>query len=139
MSVNKVILMGNLGKDPELTHATSGNAVCRFSIATTERWKANGEAKDKTTWHNIVFFGKTAETVSNYFKKGNRIFIEGKIDNYTYDKKDGSGKGYGSQVIGQTFSFVDGKGTKDAGQDDVGEAEQPVPDDNEEDDSDLPF
>jgi single-strand DNA-binding protein len=141
MSVNKVILMGCLGKDPELTYAATGNACCRFSVATTEKWKSDGETKEKTTWHNIVFWGKTAEIVANYFKKGNRIFIEGKIDNYTYDKKDGSGKGYSSQVIGQTFSFIDGKGTKDTVQpdDDMGNAEQPVEETKEEDDSDLPF
>ncbi len=110
MSVNKAILLGRLGKDPELRYTPSGKAVCNFTIATSERWSGqDGQRQESTTWHNIVAWGKQAEVIKEYLSKGREVFIEGRIDNRSYDKKDGSGKGYISEVIVQNFSFVGGR------------------------------
>jgi single-strand DNA-binding protein len=107
MSVNKAILLGRLGKDPELRYTPSGKAVVSFSLATSERWTGqDGQKNESTTWHNIVAWGKQAEIMKEYLKKGQQVYIEGRIDNRSYDKKDGSGKGYVSEVVVQSFQFV---------------------------------
>lgn len=86
-SLNKVQLIGNVGKDPELSYSTTGTAYSRFSLATTDRVKdKSGEWQNKTEWHNITIFGKTAETFSKLIKKGSKIFIEGKLTNSEYEK-----------------------------------------------------
>lgn len=88
-SLNKVILIGNLGRDPELKMTQSGTALCKFSIATTETWKnAQGEKQSKTEWHNITVWGKQAEVAEKYLTKGKQVLIEGKIEygKYTDDK-----------------------------------------------------
>jgi single-strand DNA-binding protein len=86
-SLNKVQLIGNVGKDPELSYSTTGTAYSRFSLATTDRVKdKSGEWTNKTEWHNITIFGKTAETFSKLIKKGSKIFIEGKLTNSEYEK-----------------------------------------------------
>ena len=78
-SVNKVIVLGNLGKDPDVRHLPNGDAVCNFSLATTESWKdKNGQKQDKTEWHNIVLFRKLAEIAGEYLKKGRPAYIEGR-------------------------------------------------------------
>ncbi len=81
MSVNKVILVGNLGKDPETRYATSGDAITNITLATTERWKgkASGEQKEATEWHRVVFFGKLAEIAGQYLKKGSQVYVEGSL------------------------------------------------------------
>jgi single-strand DNA-binding protein len=126
MSVNKAILMGRLGADPKSETTKGGTSVCKFSIATSERYKSGEQYKEDTTWHNIIAFAGLGETIAKHFHKGDQIFIEGRISNRTWDKKDGSGKGYASEVIATSFSFVDAAIQKD------------VPDAPEEDD-DLPF
>jgi single-strand DNA-binding protein len=106
MSVNKAILLGRLGKDPELKYTQSGKAVANFSLATSERWKGqDGQSNEATTWHNIVAWGKTAEVMKEYFHKGKEIYIEGRIDNRSYEDKEGNRK-YISEVVVQNFSFV---------------------------------
>ena len=111
MSVNKAILIGNLGKDPELKYTTSGKAVCNFSLATSERWKDKSDEKqEKTTWHNIVAWGKQAEIIKEFLTKGNQVYIEGRIENRSYDDKDGNKK-YISEVVVQSLQFVGGKAT----------------------------
>jgi len=141
MSVNKAILLGRLGKDPELRYTPSGKAVASFSLATSERWTGqDGQRNESTTWHNIVAWGKQAELMKEYLRKGREVYIEGRIDNRTYDKKDGSGKGYISEIVVQNFSFVGSRG------DDRGGSDSPPPSDSEapagsstSDDDDLPF
>ena len=108
MSVNKAILLGNLGKDPELKHTASGKTVVNFSMATSERWTSDGEKQESTTWHNIVAWGKQAEVMAEYLRKGKQVYIEGRIANRSYDDKDGN-KRYISEVVVQNFSFVGGK------------------------------
>lgn len=89
-SLNKVLLIGNLGRDPELKMTTSGQPVCRFSIATTETWKDKaGEKQSKTEWHNIVVWGKQAEIAEKYLRKGKQILIEGRIQYREYQDQQG--------------------------------------------------
>ena len=142
MSVNKAILLGRLGKDPELRYTPSGKAVASFSLATSERWTGqDGQKNESTTWHNIVAWGKQAELIKEYLRKGREVFIEGRIDNRTYEKKDGSGKGYISEIVVQNFSFVGSRGDSQGGGSDT-----PPPSDSDvpsgsstSDDDDLPF
>lgn len=90
MSVNKVILIGRLGRDPETRYMPSGDAVTNFSIATDEQWRdRNGERQTRTEWHNITLFGKLGEIASQYLRKGSQVFIEGRIQSRKYNGKDG--------------------------------------------------
>lgn len=89
-SLNKVMLLGRLGKDPELKHTEGGKTICKFSIATDETWKGtDGEKQSKTTWHNIVVWGKLAEICGQYLSKGKLVFIEGKIQVREWEDKEG--------------------------------------------------
>ena len=108
MSVNKVILVGHLGKDPEVKYMANETAVCNFSIATNRSYKdKTGERVEQTEWHNITFFGKQAEVIKEYLKKGNQIYIEGRIQT-TQSEKDGQTR-YFTNIIGEQFSFIGGK------------------------------
>jgi single-strand DNA-binding protein len=108
--VNKVILLGNLGKDPELRYTPSGQPVATFSLATTERRNdKNGQRKETTEWHNIVVFGKTAEIVNQYLKKGRSCYLEGKITTRSWDDRDGNKK-YKTEIIANTVQFLGGGG-----------------------------
>lgn len=90
-SVNKVILVGNLGRDPETRYAPSGDAICNVSLATTDNWKdkATGERKEMTEWHRVVFFGKLAEIAGQYLRKGSQIYVEGSLRTRKWQDKDG--------------------------------------------------
>jgi single-strand DNA-binding protein len=90
--VNKVILVGNLGKDPETKYMPSGDAVCNFSLATTDSWKdkTSGEKVEKTEWHNIVAFKRTAEIAGEYLRKGSQVYIEGKLKTRKWQDKNGN-------------------------------------------------
>lgn len=109
-SVNKVILVGNLGRDPEVRHLSSGDAVVNISIATTDKWKdkQTGEAKEMTEWHKVNFFGKLAEIVGQYLKKGSTIYIEGSIHTRKYTDKDGAEK-YSTEIKGTSMQMLGGK------------------------------
>lgn len=142
MSVNKAILLGRLGKDPELKYTSSGKAVCTFSLATSERWTgADGQKTESTCWHNIVAWGKQGEVIKEYLSKGRELYIEGRIQNRSYDDKDGNKK-YISEVVLQNFSFVGSRG--DSGGGSGGEQSDPPPppppaSGGGGDDDDLPF
>ena len=105
MSFNKVILEGNLGKDPETRYTQGGDAVCNFSIATTERWTKDGEKKEKTEWHNIVIFGKLAEIAEKYLRKGFRVLLEGKLQTRKWEK-DGVTR-YTTEVVVSQVDLID--------------------------------
>lgn len=141
MSVNKAILIGHLGGDPELKYTPGGQAVANFSLATNERWTGkDGEKQEKTTWHNIVAWGKLAELAKEYLRKGRQVYIEGRIDNRSYDKKDGSGKGYISEVVAQNIQFLGSR--SDSGSETPSGSEPPQsgpPQGSAGDDDDLPF
>ncbi|MBN1604044.1 MAG: single-stranded DNA-binding protein [Chitinispirillaceae bacterium] len=110
MGVNKVILVGNLGKDPELKYTPGGQAVATFSLATSERFTdKNGQRQDRTEWHNIVVWGKQAEIVNQYLKKGRTVYLEGSIRTRSWDDKDGVKK-YRTEINVQTFQFIGGNG-----------------------------
>ena len=105
-SVNKAILLGNLGKDPELKFTGSGLAVCNFSIATSEKVKdQTGQYKDKVEWHRIVCFGKDAENTKKYLAKGASVYIEGKIQNKAWEDSSGQ-KRYTTEIIADKVSFL---------------------------------
>ena len=104
-SVNKVILIGNLGKDPQVRRMNSGEAVVSFSVATTESWrdKASGERKDKTEWHNVVIFNENlAKVAEQYCKKGSKVYLEGQLQTRKWQDKDGADK-YTTEVVLQRF------------------------------------
>lgn len=109
-SVNKAILIGNLGADPELRYTASGTAVAGFSIATTERYKdRNGESQERTEWHNIVCWGRLGELANEYLKKGRSVYIEGRIQTRNYEDKDGI-KRYRTEIVAQQMQFLGGRG-----------------------------
>ncbi len=102
--VNKVLLIGNLGKDPELKYTANGTPVCNFSLAVSDY-------KDKTEWFNIVCFNKQAETAGQYLEKGKSIFIEGRLQTRNYEAKDGT-KRYVTEVVVNNFTFLGSKGER---------------------------
>lgn len=109
-SVNKVILVGNLGKDPELRYTSSGVAVATFSIATNESWKdVDGNMQERTQWHNIVAWRKLAEICGEYLKKGGKIYAEGRLQHRNYDDKNGV-KRYVSEIVLDEMVMLDSKG-----------------------------
>jgi single-strand DNA-binding protein len=139
-SVNKAILIGNLGRDPELRYTPSGAAVCTFSIATSEKWrdKQTNEMKESTNWHNIVFWGKQAETAKQYLTKGSPVYIEGRIQTRSWE--DNGVKKYMTEIIGQRLQFL-GRRSGEA----AAEGDAPPPPEADaappltEEDDDLPF
>ena len=115
MSVNKVILVGNLGKDPELRYTPSGAAVATFSLATTERYKdRNGEQQEKTEWHNIVVWRQLAEICGKYLHKGKQIYIEGRIQTRSYDDRDGN-KRYITEIVADQMQMLGRQGEDGGG------------------------
>jgi len=109
-SVNKVILVGNLGKDPEVRFTPSGRAVAKFSIATTESWMDQESGRqERTEWHNIVVWGKQAESCGQYLAKGRQVFVEGAIRSRSYDDKEGN-KRYITEIVAQRVQFLGGRG-----------------------------
>lgn len=112
-SLNKVMILGNLGKDPDLRYTQSGQAVANFSIATSDRWtdKASGQAQERTEWHRIVVWGKQAENCGKYLRKGASALIEGRLQTREYaDPKDNTQKRYIAEVIADHITFVGGNG-----------------------------
>ena len=105
-SVNKVILVGNLGKDPETRHMPDGTAVTNFSIATTEQWKdKSGEKQEKTEWHRISTFQRLAEIAGEYLKKGSQVYIEGRLQTRKWTDKDGAEK-YTTEIIADRLQML---------------------------------
>ena len=135
--VNKVILIGNLGRDPELRYLPSGQAVTKFSLATGSRWKdKDGQWQDRTDWHNIVAFGKTAEICNEYLKKGRQVYIEGRIQTRSYDDRDGNKKWF-TEIVAQSMQML---GRKGEGEEEIPEAvEEPQGGETKSEDDDLPF
>lgn len=109
-SVNKVIILGNLGRDPETRYMPSGDAMTTISIATTDSWKdkITGEKKETTEWHRVVFFGKLAEIAGQYLKKGSSVYVEGSLRTRKYTDKDGIEK-YATDIRADTMQMLGGK------------------------------
>ena len=131
-SVNKVVLVGHLGGDPETRFTPSGTAVANFNIATNESWKdANGELQDKTEWHRCVMFGKTAELAGELLKKGQLVYMEGKLQTRNWEDKDGI-KRYTTEVVCDMFTMLGRKM-------DTENSQQASPTSNSDEEDDLPF
>ena len=105
-SVNKVILIGNLGRDPETRYMPDGGAITNVSVATTEQWKdKNGEKQEKTEWHRVAFFGKLAEIAGEYLKKGSQVYVEGRLQTRKWQDKDGQDK-YTTEIVANVMQML---------------------------------
>ena len=147
-SVNKAILIGNLGKDPELRYTPSGQAVASFPLATTDRYKdKDGNWQERTDWHNIVVWGRQGETTKEYLSKGRSAYIEGRIQTRSYDDRDGNKK-WITEIVASRVQFLGGRG--EGGGAGGGRSEsskgEPAPDSESvpeplviQEDDDLPF
>ena len=130
-SVNKVIIVGNLGRDPETRYTPGGEALTTISVATTDTWrdKASGEKKENTEWHRIVFFGKLAEIAGQYLKKGSQVYVEGSLRTRKYTDKDGVEK-YATDIRADSMQMLgsrQGMGGGGASMDDGYESAAPAP------------
>ena len=107
-SVNKVILLGNLGRDPETRYTTGGDAVTNLNIATSEQWKdKSGEKQERTEWHRVVLFGRQAEIAAEYLKKGRSVYIEGRLQTRKYTDKEGVEK-YSTEIVADRMQLIGG-------------------------------
>jgi single-strand DNA-binding protein len=116
-SLNKVSIIGNLGNDPEVRYLPNGDAVANISVATTDKWKdkGTGEAKELTEWHRVNFYGKLAEIVGQYLKKGSKVYIEGSLRTRKWTDKDGIDR-YTTEIRSDQMIMLDGRPAGDAGQ-----------------------
>ena len=141
MGVNKVILVGNLGANPEIRYTQGGQAVANLRLATTERWTdKNGQKQEQTEWHNVVVWGRTAEVAGQYLTKGRQVYVEGRIRTRQWQDKTGQ-KRYTTEVVAQTLQMLGGRGER--GPDDAAATVPPddaaVADFGEGPDDDIPF
>ena len=120
-SVNKVILIGNLGRDPEVRFAPSGSSICNVTIATSRQWKNkdSGERQEETEWHRVVFYDRLAEIAGEYLKKGKSVYIEGRLKTRKWTDKDGVEK-YTTEIIAQEMTMLGGGGGGSGGMPDEG-------------------
>ena len=119
--INKVILVGNLGKDPEVRYMPSGGAVANLTIATSESWKdkATGEQKEQTEWHRVVMFGRLGEIAGEYLKKGSQVYIEGKLQTRKWQDQQGQDK-YTTEIVANEMQMLGGRGGSGGGASDFG-------------------
>ena len=139
-SLNKVMLIGRLGKDPEVKFTSSGTAVCNFSLATSETFKdKSGEKQEKTEWHNVQLWQKLAEIAGEYLTKGSLVYIEGRLQTRKWQDKDGNDR-YTTEIVGERMQMLGSKG-------DAGRSDRPAPgsqstaaeNSSMPDDDDIPF
>lgn len=122
--INKVILVGNLGKDPEVRYAPNGGAVANITIATSESWKdkTSGEKQERTEWHRVVFFGKLAEIAGEYLKKGAQIYVEGRLQTRKWQDKEGKDR-YTTEIVANDMQMLGSRGSAgESYNQDVGES-----------------
>ena len=145
--INKVILVGNLGKDPEVRYMPSGNAVCNVALATSDSWKdkQSGEQKERTEWHNLVFYSRLAEIAGEYLKKGSQIYAEGRLQTRKWQDKSGNDR-YTTEIIVSDMQMLGGRGGGGGGSADFGGGQSsrsssaPAPAGaSDEFDDDIPF
>ena len=108
-SVNKVIIVGNLGRDPEIRHTQSGAAVANFSIATNESWNKDGQKEERTEWHRVVAFGKLGDICGQYLKKGKQVYIEGRLQTRNWDDRDGNKRSV-TEIVATNMVMLGGRG-----------------------------
>ena len=135
--INKAIILGNLGQDPDIKYTAAGAAVTNISVATTDSWKdkQSGEKQDRTEWHRIVFFGKLAEIAGEYLRKGSQVYVEGRIQTRKWQDKEGNDR-YTTEIVGNDMQMLGGRGN--AGASAPSQPEQSAVKDDFED-SDIPF
>ena len=130
-SLNKVMLIGNLGRDPEVRYMPSGDAMATVTLATTDNWKdkASGEKQERTEWHRVVFFGRQAEVVNQYLKKGSQIYVEGSLTTRKWTDKDGNER-YTTEIRADKMQMLGGRGgsagANSGPEDEGGYGEQPM-------------
>jgi single-strand DNA-binding protein len=109
--INKVILVGHLGRDPEVRYAPSGQAIANVTIATSEQWKDKntGEKQERTEWHRVVFFSRLAEIVGEYLKKGSQVYVEGRLQTRKWQDKDGNDR-YTTEIVANDMQMLGGRG-----------------------------
>jgi len=140
-SVNKVILVGNLGRDPEVRYSPDGGAICNMSVATTSSWKdkATGEKREETEWHRVVLYNRLAEIAGEYLKKGRSVYLEGRLKTRKWQDKDTGADRYSTEVVADQMQMLGGRedgGTGGSGYDDAprqqrAPAQRPAPQRNE--------
>jgi len=113
--VNKAIIVGNLGRDPEVRYSANGNAIANVTIATTESWKdrQSGERQEKTEWHRVVFFSRLAEIAGEYLKKGSKVYIEGRLQTRKWEDRDGNER-YTTEIVANEMQMLGGRGGGDS-------------------------
>ncbi len=133
--INKVILIGSIGKDPETRYAANGNAITNLSLATSEQWqdKNTGEKQERTEWHRVSMFGRLAEIAAEYLKKGSKVYIEGKLQTRKWQDKDGRDC-YTTEIVASEMQMMDGRTQDQPAQ----PAPQPAPQQPDFDDN-IPF
>lgn len=121
-SVNKVILVGNLGRDPEMRYSPDGTAICNISLATTSQWKdrATGEKREETEWHRVVFYNRLAEIAGEYLKKGRAVYLEGRLKTRKWQDKQTGADRYSTDIVADQMQMLGGR-------DDDGGSSQPAP------------
>ncbi|MFQ5527527.1 MAG: single-stranded DNA-binding protein [Thermoanaerobaculia bacterium] len=142
--LNKVMLIGNLGRDPEVRSTPSGQTVASFSLATNRRWrdKNSGEQREQTEWHNIVVWGRQAEIAGQYLAKGRQVFVEGRLQTRSWDDKQSGEKKYRTEIVCDNFQMLGGRGDSFQGGGGGGYSSggsSPGPADSGPEDDDIPF
>jgi len=127
--VNKTIILGHLGQDPDVKYTTSGSAVANLSIATTESWKdkTTGQKQERTEWHRVVFFGKLGEICGQYLKKGSQIYVEGRLQTRKWQDKNGQDR-YTTEIIGNEMQMIGKKPEGNSAPEDTGFKDDDIPD-----------
>ena len=138
--LNKVMVIGNLGRDPEMRYTANGTAVTEFSVAATERFTSNGQQQERTEWFNVVTWNRLAETCAQYLTKGRQVYVEGRLQTRSWDGQDGQ-KRYRTEVIAETVRFLGGGGGGGGSRGESFDAGPPVGADagGDIDPDDLPF
>lgn len=141
--INKVIIVGTLGADPDIKYTGDGKAIANLSAATSEQWKdkESGEKQEKTEWHRIVFFGKLAEIAGEYLKKGSQVYVEGKLQTRKWQDKEGVDR-YSTEIVGSEMQMLGGKPTDRKEQHNQAKADGYAPEKKtfvDDDLSDVPF
>ena len=128
-SINKVILLGNLGADPEIRYTAGGDAVATISVATSSSWndKQSGEKREKTEWHRVVFFRRLAEVVGEYLKKGSSIYVEGQLQTNSYEDKNTGEKKFSTQIVAREMQMLGSRNSMDGQQDSSPEMQSQEP------------
>lgn len=145
--INKVILVGNLGRDPEVRYSQGGDAIANLAVATSESWKdkTTGEQVEKTEWHRVVMFRRLGEIAGEYLKKGSKVYIEGKLQTRKWQDKEGQDR-YTTEIVASEMQMLDSRGGSDGGnaggsggQAQPGSGQASAPDPDPDFDDDIPF